>query len=66
MKASNGYRASNRYIVPTQEVAATVKMDAYDVVLKLSTDKRTAFHVKMTPREAELLARDLLIAIGRM
>lgn len=66
MKASNGYRASNRYLKPDLDVVPRVKTDAHTIVLTLATNTRTAFHAEMSAEEAASLAYELLTAIGRI
>jgi hypothetical protein len=66
MKASNGYRASNRYLKPDVDVVPRVKTDAHTIVLTLATNTRTAFHAEMTAAEAESLVHELMSAIGRI
>lgn len=66
MKASHGYRASNRYLKPGVDVVPRVKTDAHTIVLTLSTNTRTAFHTEMSAAEAESLAYELMAAIRRV
>jgi hypothetical protein len=65
MKASHGYRASNRYLKPTLEVVPSVLRDAYHIVVRLATNERTAFDVTMSCVEAIKLAHELLSAAGQ-
>jgi len=57
MKASWGYRASNRYVAPTKDVTASVEAGAHSTVrVRLNTNERTTFLLEMAPGEAEALA----------